>query len=409
MTRDIRKRAITWASVIGVLWVALSCAKTKKPFWYKNDVLVEAARVDASYFPFFVEWLEKSGKNPVDYIVEKCKAHELVIVGEHHYVKNYCELFKQVIPEVYQKAGVRVVALEVCNADDNEKIARLVNSDQYNRDLAYEIARSQNWGLWGYKEYWDILEAAWALNKSLPRGEEHMRVVGIDKEMDYQLDSLWRAGKLTDPALVEKAKNQPDIYKRDDWLVENIEKEILNKGAKGIVLVGFNHSFTHYAQPKLNKEMKLEREWPRMANLLYQKYREKISQIGLHGPQMSPSQIDKTYKGEEPILSDLIEKIMAADGNKAVGFDVDNSPFANIRDSMSYYFHWQPKVRFADLSRGFIFLKPYKALSPCGWMDEFISDEMFEKSKAFYEFSYGRKFQNSREINEFFQSGLKTL
>jgi hypothetical protein len=42
-------------------------------------------------------------------------------------------------------------------------------------------------------------------------------------------------------------------------------------------------------------------------------------------------------------------------------------------------------------------------------MDNFISEEMFKKSKNFYEFSYGRKFQNSREVNEFFQSGLKTL
>jgi len=384
-------------------------AQADKPSQAGQKVSVEASEIDVSSFPRFTGWLDKSGRNPVDYFVDACRKHELVIVGEQHYIKDYCELFKQALPAVYEKAGVRVVALEVCNAESNEKIARLIEGDRYDEALAYEIARAENWGLWGYKEYWDILEAVWSLNRSLPAGQEHMRVVGIDREMDYQLDSLWRADKLKDQVLIEKAKNQPDIYKRDDWLAENIEKGILAKGARGIVLVGLNHSFTHYAQPIIDKEGKLKSEWPRMGNILYQKYGEKIFQIGLHGPYQSPAQIDKTYKGEGPLWSDLIEKIMVARGNRPVGFDVVGSPFAVVRDSRSYYFHWQPKVTFADLNRGFIFLKPVKALEPCSWMKDFVSDEMFEKSRDFYEFSYGRKFKDSREVNEFFESGLKTL
>ena len=312
-------------------------------------------------------------------------------------------------PGLIEKAGVRVVALEVCNAEDNDKIARLISGSTYDTELAYEVARSENWGLWGYKEYWDILEAVWDLNRSLPPGAEPMRIVGIDKKMDFQLDSLWRAGKLTDPALIEKAKNQPDIYKRDDWLVENVEKETFAKGAKGIVLVGFNHSFTHYAQPILDKEGKLKGEWPRMGKILYGKYGDKIFQIGLHGPHNPPSAIDKTDKGAEPVISGLMEKIIAARGDKPVGFNVVGSPFAGIRDSRSYYFHWQPEMSFVNICRGFVFLKPVKSLEPCSWMKNFISEEMLERSGDFYEFSYGRRFKNSREANEFFESGLKTL
>jgi hypothetical protein len=146
-----------------------------------------------------------------------------------------------------------------------------------------------------------------------------------------------------------------------------------------------------------------------MANLLHQKYGERIFQVGLHGPQMSPSVIDKAYKGREPVLSTLIERIMSAGGGRAAGFDVVGSPFANIRDSLSYYYHWQPGVAFADISRGYIYLKPVKDLSPCGWMKNFISDEMFERSRPYYEYAYGRKFQNAREVDEFLSSGLKTL
>jgi hypothetical protein len=318
-------------------------------------------------------------------------------------------LVRQAIAEVYYRAGVRVLALEVCNAEDDAKLDKLVNGPTYDTNLAYEIARAENWELWGYKEYWDLLEAVWELNQSVSAGADRMRVIGLDKSMDYQLDALWRGNQLKDPVAIEKAKNQPDIYKRDEWMQKAVEDGILAKGAKGLILIGFNHSYTHYAQPKLGKDGKLEREWPRMANLLYQKYGEKIRQIGLHGPHSSPSIIDKTYKGGDPVFSDVIEKIMAVRGGKPVGFDVVGSPFAPLRDERSYYFHWQPKVTFADISRGFIFLMPVKELSPCSWMDHFISDAMFQKSRVYYEWAYKRKFRDSAEVNEFFRKGLGGL
>ena len=406
----MRRRPIVAAAALAAACLAaLFCAKTQAPFWYGHDATVEAAQVDPSVFPFFTKWLARSGSDPLDYIVDKCRSHSLVIVGEQHYIKDYCELFAKAVPEVYRKAGVRVIALEVCNADDNDKIARLIEGPAYDKALAYEIARSEDWELWGYKEYWDILEAAWALNRSLPAGEEHLRVVGIDKKMDFQLDAMWRANKLTDPVLIEKAKAQPDIYKRDDWLLENLEKETLAKGAKALLLIGLHHSFTRYAQPRLDKDLKLEREWPRTGRVLRQKYGEKVFQIALHGPQTAPQVLDKTYNGPEPVLTDLVERIMAARGNRPVGFDSTGSPFANIRDSLSYYFRWQPAVTFADVYEGYVFLKPVKELAPCSWMKGFISDEMFEKSKTYYEFAYGRKFQNAKEVDEFLSSGLKTL
>jgi hypothetical protein len=401
-----------WISLLtaGVL-CAFSCpAQEELPVRSSGGEWIEASDVKEADYPRFTRWLDRSAQSPVSYIVKKCREHQTVIIGEQHNQKEYCELFIQTIPEVYHRAGVRVVALEVCNSEDNGKLARLIGGDAYDKNLAAEIARSHNWGLWGYKEYWDIFEAVWTLNRSLPPGAEPMRVVGIDKEMDYQLDAMWRDKSLKDPALIKKAEGQPDIYKRDDWLVANTEKEILDKGAKGIMLVGFHHSFTHYAQPVLSRtDRTLEREWPRMANILYQKYGDKVFQIAVHGPHSSPALIDSSYKGEEPVFANLMEAIQAAHGNKPVGFDVVGSPFADIRDARSYYFHWQPKVRFADICTGFIFLKPYKGLAPCTWMDDYVTDEMFEKSKAFYEHSYSKKFLNSKEVNEFFKSGQGSI
>lgn len=146
--------------------------------------------------------------------------------------------------------------------------------------------------------------------------------------------------------------------------------EVIKKGAKGIVLVGYHHSFSHYAQPKINDQGQLVWEWLRMTNILYQKYKERIFQICLHIPENPVAEFikantGKEYQGGKPIIMVLIEEIIAKGGNKPVGFDVFSSPFADLRDSASYYFHFQLSVKFSDICRVYIFLKPFKKLSGC--------------------------------------------
>ncbi len=408
MEKILRGAAIILA-LAGALCAASGC-RSGREGRTEGTKLVEISRLTGSDYRGLAEWLDGSAEDPVSYIVEKCREHQLVIIGEQHCIKDYVELFIRAIPDAYHKGGVRVIAMEAINAEDNERLARLVEGESYDSATALDIARSHDWGLWGYKEYWDILEAVWKFNRSLPDNAEHLRLVGIDKKMDYQLDTMWRAKALKDPALIEKAKAQPDLYKRDDWLTANVEKEIMDRGERGLLLIGLHHAFTNYAQPVVNRTTwKLEREWARMANILYRKYNDKVFEIALHGPHSSPSMIDKNYKGDGPVFDTKMEAIMEAHGNEPVGFDVVGSPFAPFRDNGSYYFHWQPTVSFADLCPGFIFIKPYKELSPTTWLDGYVSDEMFEKGKAFYEFSYGRKFSDSREINEFFRSGQGEL
>ncbi|MCX5782899.1 MAG: hypothetical protein NTW04_00395, partial [Elusimicrobia bacterium] len=347
------------------------------------------------------DWLNKNGLPPLEYAVGKCKQHQLVIFGERHHTKEYLDFFNQLIPLAYHNAGVRYVVLEVSKYADNEKISKLIEGDSFDRNLALEIARNGPWPDWNNKEYWNVFETVWKLNKSLPEGQERMKVIGMDIDVDLALDSLLREGKLTDKKLIEKTKAAiPLIMARDELMTAAIEESVLKNDSKGIVLVGYNHSYTHYAQPSLSKDRKYNgRDWPRMANILYRKYGERIFQIALHIKHLSPKEVFPAYEGAEPAIIDFIESIMALGGNKPVGFDVFTSPFANLKDKGSYYFYFQPWVKFSDISRGYIFLKPLKELTPCAAMDNFVTDKMFKKYRAFYEKAYNRKFANVAEVN----------
>jgi hypothetical protein len=367
---------------------------------------VDVSNIDKSHYPIFTEWLDEHGKTPTEYATEKCKEHQIVIFGEVHGYKDYVDMFNQLIPEAYHKASVRYIVLEVCNVEHNEKIAQLIDAEEYDRDLALEIARSAIRGTWGHKEYWDIFETVWKLNKSLPENSEHMKVIGMRPNVDLILNWMWQNNKLTDEKLIEKVKEQASRYGNDDlFMAQTIEQEVIKKGKKGIVWVGGFHSFTHYTLPWVNEDMELTYEIPRMGYILHDKYKDKIFQIYCHYPFDSPARgyqrYNKNYTGGEPLINDLIENIMAVRDNKPVGFDVFSSPFANLRDKNAYLFHWQTEVRFSDICRGYIYIKPWEELSQCTWIKDFVSDEMFKKGKIYYESIYNRKFDDVIEFNNF--------
>jgi hypothetical protein len=188
---------------------------------------------------------------------------------------------------------------------------------------------------------------------------------------------------------------------RDQLMARNVEKEIIEKGERGIIWIGLSHSYTHYRQPII-KMGKRVREQGRMGFILHERHGDKVFQVLLHKVETPVKEAYPDYKGNDPIFTELIEDIMRKRGLKPVGFNVYDSPFAMLRDNNSFAYYFQPKVGFSDLARGYIYLKPFRELQNCQWMDGFISRKMFVENKTFYESWCNRKFKNVDEVNRFF-------
>jgi len=402
----IRKKILKIWFLMTFIFLSLYIHAQEKPYWLQKYTFVDVSKIEKSHYTIFTQWLDEQGKTPIEYAVEQCLKHQIVIFGEVHGIKDYVDLFNQLIPEVYHKAGVRYVVLEVCHIGQNEKIARLIEAEKYDSDLALEIARSALRGIWGHKEYWDIFKTVWKLNKSLSENGEPMKVIGMRPNTDLVLQWLWQNNKLSDEKLIKKAEEQAISVKNDDvFMADIIKQKIIETGEKGIVWVGGFHSFTHYMMPWVNEDMELTYELSRMGYLLNKEYKEKIFQILCHytfdSPERTYQKYNKKYTGGETQIDNLIETIMEERGNQAVGFDVFVSPFANLRDKNAYLFHWQQQVRFSDICRGYIYIKPCNKLSQCTWIEDFVSKEVFRKYKIYYETVYDRKFEDVDEFNNF--------
>jgi hypothetical protein len=286
--------------------------------------------------------------------------------------------------------------MECIPSSMNCKIEKLINSNDFDEKLFIEISRNGSWFLWGFEEYWNVLRTAWKLNKSLQSCEQKIRVVGIDSDWKPNHVLVFSSGTdgIKNVSFVEKFRIFsliPDFIKlaqRDAIMARNIEKEVIEKNDKGVVLVGHAHSFINYGQGRFDGNRNLIGYNNRMGVMLSQKYQNDIFQIVLHYGDC---------------ISDIVlNKIIIEKNIGPVGFTVENSPFAMLRDSTQYLYANMPTVSFSDIAQGYIYLLPFDKTERCSWIPNYISKKMFLKYKPFYEGKTGQKFKNSKEVNTFF-------
>ena len=378
------------------------------PYHNRNkSELKEISSLTMADDSLLINWFRKNHETPSDYTIRIASNHSITILGENHGNKTYLDFLNKIIPDLYYKAGIRCIAMEAIPESMNNKIEKLVTANVYDDRLELEIARSQPWHIWGSKGYWDVLKTVWRLNNSIPKNENHMRIVGIDTDWDGPTFALTGIGEdgLKNIPFSEKFKLftiSDDLVKliyRDEIMAGNIEKEIIEKGDKAIVWIGANHSFINYGQPR-GSQIKVIQEANRMGVILYQKYGSKISQIMLHSDNSDSLFLDK-----------LLTRDIYKQGLTPIGFSTKHSPMAMLRDSNSYYYSRQPTVAFSDIAQGYIFIKPSDKFEQCSWMKDYISKEMFAKYKAFYVAkTKGKiKFNNAKEVNDLMTEELLKL
>jgi len=368
------------------------------------ELLRDVSQVVESDIAEYVSWIDQNGVSPLDYLDRKCRRHQVVVLGEAHEVSDHLIFLAESLPALRKNADVRCLGLEVCNAEDNQRIERLITAREFDRQLALEIARDQNWGIWGFKEYWDLFEAAWNLNRELPTGEKGIRVIGIDRRADLCLFYKWQMGIAKDESEIEQAKALlPMIRDRDSLMAEQVKQEIIDKGDRGIILVGGMHAHTHYRQPKFDENKECHDDLPgRMAYILRERYNDKVFAIMLYFIGITPKLVDPEYPYERDKMSDFLDLLMERRGNMPIAFDLPASPLANLRDETSYYFHYQPEVALGDVCRGYTFFKPWRELKRCTWIDGFIRPDFFAKHRDYFEKTRERTFASVEELEEVF-------
>jgi len=209
----------------------------------------------------------------------------------------------------------------------------------------------------------------------LPPGAERFKVIGLDSDWDgYDVlcGSLWK-----------KADDFLKFVRRDKHMAKVMSREIFDKGLKALVQIGYAHSFTHCRQPGVKNGKLIAEMPPRFGYILHEKYGDRLFQICLHHRHFTPEFITgESGVYSSPAFPGLLERIFKLHGKKPVGFDIENSPFAPLRDSTDFYFAFQNYVTFDDIARGYVFLKPLDEITKVTWVEGFIDESNFEKARG---------------------------
>jgi hypothetical protein len=352
--------------------------KENIPDWVRSGENIQDSAVPEKDYPYLAEWLDNHARPAQQYFIELFARHQIVIFGEAHNVKEHKDFIIELIPRLYHEASVRCIGWEFSRHTDNELLKNLVTAPEYNRELALQFVRNQLAHEFNSKEHWDIMEAVWRLNKSLEPGQEKMRLIGLDMDVDFTRFFIVEKTKPYDSPEFQEILTE--ILMRDKTMAEQVEKEIIEKGQKGLLFVGRCHDFTHYEFPP---DVGFGRDI--MGNLLYKKYGDRVFQVW-PGSGMFP----------------IIEKVMNLRGHKPIGFDLYASPFANILSPARFLD--APGVPLSNIARGYVYLGPRANLHKNTPIEGFVTDEMFKRHQRYYEIDFGRSFKSAEEVDKYLQA-----
>ena len=82
-------------------------------------------------------------------------------------------------------------------------------------------------------------------------------------------------------------------------------------------------------------------------------------------------------------LGGLIEELMKDRGSGGMGFDVEGTPFADLRYEERDHMRYQKQYTFGHLNQGYLFLCPLKEQEQMTWIDGFICKKNFAKVMKF--------------------------
>jgi hypothetical protein len=345
-----------------------------------------------------IEYLETNHLSPNEYVIKKFKDHDVIFIGENHYIKEQVEFIKDLIPDLYEN-GIYNLGTEFLNYEDTELANKLITAEIFDNGLAEDITFKSLWH-WGYKEYIDIYRKAWELNKSLPKDAIKFKIFGVQEIQDFSY--VKTEEDFNNPEIMNKVfSGSIEFDEEEGYSANAIEKEVLDFDEKALIHCGIHHAFTSYYQPNYNPQTigfggNLNKE--RMGNLIKNKIGNRAITIFLHGSWPSKN----GYSEKVLPVDGVIDSIFSLERNSTYvpfGVDTKQTPFGNLKGENSLYKYGYDNFKLEDFCDGYIFLMPINEYKPVTAIPNFISPEQVEYVKS-QEFDYRNSDLTANKLND---------
>jgi len=331
-----------------------------------------APPIDPALKASLASWLAEHSKPPTDYVVGLFGSHDVVFLGEAHYLKHDL-LFVQSLFEPLYRAGVRTFATEFARREDQALIDSLLAKPTWDEGLARTIVFSQ-FVLWGYQEYVDLFRAGWELNRKLAPGAPRFRILGVNDSPDW---SYFRT----------RADMDVDSLKAKVWRGGGEEHwaqvilDAVGAGEKVLVYSGIHHALSGFLHPIVIDGKFVRFEDRRMGNFVYRKLGKRAVTVFLHAPWPGPKGMDDRWVcAADGVIDALMQGLPS--GPRAVGFDLAGSPFGNLRVRNALYARGYDDFRPSMFCDGWIYTQPISSNQGVTPIQGWINAGNLERARA---------------------------
>jgi hypothetical protein len=313
--------------------------------------VVAAQRSDDSTI---ARYLRERSQTPVEYVISKAATHRITVIGEGHWLKQDVNLVEALIPQL-QKADIDL-ASELFPASEQTVIDNLITTSSWNEQTANAVMRSASWP---YREYRDLLRAAWSVNQNAQR---KIKIVALGPPED------WRNSLL------------PRGITYESFMADLVNKHVSETRRRVVVYCGMHHAFTRYYQAELDNAGNARAYMDRMGNILSRRFGQQVFLIALHKPVWCGNPAAPSYSYCLPFTGRL--DCEASKVGRSIGFDVIGSPLADLRfPSDDYYSYGHSDLRFVDYTDGYIWSGPIESFQSVAIipLNEYATDSIAMK------------------------------
>jgi len=302
-------------------------------------------------------------KDSIEYVLEKLKTHDLVMIGERHWTHEEPMFLQEILRHCYDRSPINYLYLEFGRFVDQSKLELFLSSASYDPRPVIEILRDSYELGWGYQEYLDIFRLVYEMNQSSPPSQrvEIILTAGPPDEID-----LWASLQEflhTPIRMQEDKKNRlvgwldDALRDRDRFMASIIEATLLQyQGLKGIFYGGYAH---------IRKNMHKKdygRVHLKLGGLLDQAYPGRVFSITLH--QMPRDWAD-------PRSNDIVETLLERSG-RPIGFDLSDHQVGDLR---TFYSGIIESEKLRQMFDGYIILNRNRDYNRCAFVPGFYDDE----------------------------------
>ncbi|MEZ5280713.1 MAG: hypothetical protein R2770_09575 [Acidimicrobiales bacterium] len=287
--------------------------------------------------------------DPVGYIVQMAKAHQVVFVGDRRGVAQHLETIRSAIAPLHE-AGVSSLTWEFTHSRRQAELDRVTQSAEWDRRTAVALFVDLMGIGHGYEEYLDVIHAVWQRNIDRPEGWPPFRLVAAglptfveDPDLldgrsaaETELRNWWMGGHYRDISAIHMANV--------------ITNEVIRHGERTVVYADEARTHTNYVgfdggAPDVTPAMLLKK-WvgPGVARIVF------------HGAT------------PDDTLLDDVEQLVAASSESldSFGIDLRRSTIGNVRvRALGGVVDATPgPFELADLADGYLFVAPRRDWRP---------------------------------------------